>query len=223
MKKEFSVLLSLVIISLGGRLVSGKGHKSGRTTWSDTSAHEHAVASQLAPWNNSGARTSPATVRGISKKERTIHSPDRMLLARITTYGYVVSLGGGVTTHTSESTIQICTSDNKIIVSRSFMTRSHTTGITIEDARWTKDSQFLVLSGTIQSGHQPGHVPTYFFSRKAGKICALDPRVGIWVTSRFILTPHDSVTVRVRERLPGGGFTDNAVKTVDLRSLTVKR
>lgn len=220
MKKDAYVLLSIAMISIGGWFFPGTVYQLAVATRSDSSAGETIVTRGPGRWSNPRSRMYISKAVTVSKKERSIYSPDKTLLATVTTYGYIVPFGGGVTTNTSESVIRISTSKGSLISSRSFITKDHTTGITIDNVEWTKDSQFLVFNGTIQLGHQPGHVPTYFFSREKRKIHALDPYVGIWVTGGFTLVARDSIRVMVRERLPHGGFVNNLTKTVALKVLS---
>lgn len=146
------------------------------------------------------------------EKRRIFYSPDGTLVAIIVSYYFE-------NTHTTESAVEICSSKLRVLCSKSFLSRDHEHGMKVLIAKWTKDSKYFVFDGTIQGGHQPGHLPTYFYSRDNNEIFSLDRLVGIWVTDHFKFGPDDSVTVMVRKSLIEGGFSDSLIKAVDLNDV----
>ena len=148
-------------------------------------------------------------------KIRKILSPDKSHYAIITTYHFK-SKGS------SESKIKIFSSKENVQAYKSFISKDHKHGMEIIKTEWSGDSKFFVFNGVIQGGHQPGHLPTYFFSRVSNKIQSLDPLLGIWVTGNFNILSNDRLSVPVRDRLPNGSFSDSLVKKIDLKDLRRK-
>ncbi len=148
-------------------------------------------------------------------KVRKVYSHNKKYYALITTYHFNSN-------SSSESKIEIFSFLNKPVAFESFISKNHNHGMAIIKTAWTRDSKFFVFNGVLQGGHQPGHLPTYFFSIKSGKIQPLDPLVGIWVTGNFNILSNDRLSVQVKEGLPNGRISDSLVKKIDLKDLKRK-
>ena len=148
-------------------------------------------------------------------KIRKIISPNKKYFALITTYHFKSN-------GSSESKIEIFSSSNKPVAFENFISKDHNHGMEIIKTAWTHDSKFFVFNGVLQGGHQPGHLPTYFFSIKSSKIQPLDPLVGIWITGNFNILSNDRLSVQIKEGLPNGSINDSLVKKIDLKDLKRK-
>lgn len=142
-------------------------------------------------------------------KIQKIASPDRTLWA------YVITRKSRDFA-SSESKLEVRSSKGKILCSRNFVSTDGTHGMKILQCEWTANSEYLVFNGEGTAGHQPGHLPTYFYSRAKNKIYDLDPFVGIWITGDFKLVAPDTVRVRVRDRLGDGSYCDTLWRVENL-------
>lgn len=120
----------------------------------------------------------------------------------------------------TESGIELRKSNGGLIGIKNFFSKDHEHGLSVVKAEWTYDSKFFVFSTISSGGQQPGHFPTFFYSKADNKIHALDHFVGIWVTNpEFFIQAPDLLTVTVRDRLANGIFADTLSKTVHLGRL----
>lgn len=144
-----------------------------------------------------------------TKEQTIIPSPDKKLSARI------ISLNTS-DPDASESRIEIHSARGKVLCSQSYISSDHSHGMKIWKSQWTTDSEYFIFNGSISGGHQPSHVPTFFYNRGDNKIHRLDPLVGIWVMSDFRLIADDSVSVTVSDRLPNGRIVDTLLRVIHL-------
>ncbi len=155
----------------------------------------------------------PLSAPGVLKHAKIITSPDKTMIARIITADV---LGSG----NAESSIELRRSNGSLIGIKNFVSKDHEHGFSVVKAEWTYDSKFFVFSMISSGGHEPGHFPTFFYSRVDNKIHTLDHFVGIWVTNpEFFIQAPDILFVTVRDRLANGEFADTLSKTVHLGKL----
>ena len=155
----------------------------------------------------------PLLAFGGSKKVKIIPSGDKTMAARIIT---IDARGDG----NVESSIELRRANGSFIGSKNFASKDYEHGLSIVKGEWTYDSKFFVFSTISSGGQQPGHFPTFFYSRIDNKIHTLDHFVGTWVTNpEFFIQAPDLLSITVRDRLANGKFSDTVSKTVHLGKL----
>ena len=156
-----------------------------------------------------------STISYAQFETRTIKSPDNKIIVKIISTGKSEDAG-------SESKIKIITTDGKLLKTKSYFSEDHSHGLYINQAKWTSDSKYFVFNTTLSGGHQPGHIPTFFWIKGINKIERLDPYVGIWVLSDFKLSEPDSITITVSHKMSNGIINWNLIKTISLNDLVKK-
>src|SRR5258708_7453017 len=153
-------------------------------------------------------------IGGPKNRVKQFVSPDKTLLANVLTAEWK---------NGTESKIEFRKVKGKLLGGKSFLSRDHEHGLGVIKAEWTLDSKFFVFSTIASGGHQPGHFPTFFYSRLDTSIHLLDKFVGIWITSPdFVLLFPDSVSLTVRDKMPDGAFIDTLSRIVCLHNLHEK-
>jgi len=75
---------------------------------------------------------------------------------------------------------------------RSFASSDGSHGEGIDHAAWTINGQFFVFNTSSSGGHQPWHLPMYFYSRSTNRFYGLDSSIGP-VTSDFSLVGRSTL------------------------------
>lgn len=112
---------------------------------------------------------------------------------------------------TGESKVTLRTRDGRVLAARRFVSPDGAHGYRVERAAWTPDSQFFVFSLASSGGHQPWRFPTYFFSRRDGRMRLLDDFVGPVASPDFELRAPDILV------LPGDGERTSAGSPLPIR------
>jgi hypothetical protein len=110
-------------------------------------------------------------------QNQTYDSPDKRLQV-------IVVAVGKKGYRNSESRVEIRTSDGRVLRHRSFSSPDGEHGEGVGRAEWSADGQFFVFNTSSSGGHQPWHIPTYFYNRKRNRFFSLDDYIG-QVTSDF--------------------------------------
>ena len=143
-------------------------------------------------------------------------SSDKLLVASILT----IESDTGVD---AESKLEFRDGKGRLLGGKSFISKDHTHGLGVIKAQWTFDSNFFVFSTIASGGQQPGHFPTFFYSKLDNKIHVLDTFMGGWITSpEYQLEFPDGISVTVRGRLPNGKIADTLLRSVNLGQLEEK-
>jgi hypothetical protein len=108
----------------------------------------------------------------------------------------------------AESRVEIRSASGALLRRRSFASSDHNHGEQVNHAQWTSDGRFFVFTTGSSGGHQPWHVPTYFYSVGRNRFYGLDAMAGP-IISDFTLRHNRLLTTRM-------GLNAN-----DLRPLTV--
>src|SRR6266446_5664173 len=94
----------------------------------------------------------------VPPQSRTYDSPDKRLRV------IVIAVGQrGYKWY--ESRVEIRTSNGTVLRYRSFSSIDGEHGKGVGRAEWSTDGQFFVFNTSSSGGHQPWHIPTYFYSR----------------------------------------------------------
>jgi len=122
----------------------------------------------------------------VHAQSQTYNSPDKRLR------GIVVTLGEKGYKN-SESRVEIRTPNGRVLRYRSFSSPDGEHGEGVDRAEWSADGQFFVFNTSSSGGHQPWHIPTYFYSRKRNRFFSLDDYIGP-VTSDFKIGKRNMVS-----------------------------
>lgn len=136
-------------------------------------------------------------------------SPDAAVAAIVTT---APPRGAG----TGESQVTLRTRGGRVLATRRFASPDGAHGYRVERAAWTPDSQFFVFSLASSGGHQPWRFPTFFFSRRDGRVRLLDDFVGPIATPGFVLSAPD-ILVLPGDRDAGGTGSPAPIRLHELR------
>lgn len=90
-----------------------------------------------------------------------------------------------------ESRLMILSRQGVLRYRKNFSSPDCEHGAAIVRGEWTPDSQFFVFNVESTGGHQPGHLPVYFYSQKRNKLYRLEDYIGYIVAQDFtIQAPH---------------------------------
>ena len=135
---------------------------------------------------------------GAFAQTKSYDSPNkkvRVLIVAVGAKGY----------ETYESRVEIRSSAGALLLSKSFWSRDHNHGEGVQHAAWTADGRFFVFNTSSSGGHQPWHVPTYFYDARSARLRSVDSVAGP-ITSDFDLRRSTLVTTRMGatadEKLP---------------------
>jgi hypothetical protein len=146
-------------------------------------------------------------------KMKWYFSPDTMFAARVTT---VQEKGGG----NAESRIEIGTTKGKRLAVDDFISKDREHGLGVLTAKWTYDSQFFVFSTMASGGRQPGHFPTYFYSRRGNRFYSLDRLIKTRIIDpEFYIDPPDVILITGRDVLKHGVLGDTLQRAAHLGNL----
>jgi len=141
-------------------------------------------------------------------KNRVYYSPDRKVRV------VIVPVGKGI--HKFDETRLDILQGRRVVRSRDFSSDDGQHGEAVRRGAWTEDGQYFIFNTTYSGGHQPWHLPTYFFDRSREKIFSLEDYVGP-ISRDFFVPGHDSVCVFVLNPKKKFPAADSVV--VDLRTL----
>jgi hypothetical protein len=85
-----------------------------------------------------------------------------------------------------ESRVEIRSFNGALLRRKNFTSRDQSHGETVAHAEWTADGHFFVFTTGSSGGHQPWHIPTYFYSVGRNRFYSVDSIVGA-VLSDFAL------------------------------------
>jgi hypothetical protein len=122
----------------------------------------------------------------VRAQSQTYNAPDRRIRA-------VVVNVGKMGHENSESRVEIRTPNGRVLRYRSFSSIDGEHGEGVDRAEWSADGQFFVFNTSSSGGHQPWHIPTYFYNRKRNRFFLLDDYIGP-VTSDFKISKRNMVS-----------------------------
>ena len=121
----------------------------------------------------------PVSVRTAHSQE--VKSPDGSLRVRIIS----------VSTSCAENRIAIFNASGALLYRKDFSSSDCEHGQVIVRSQWTPDSKFFVFNTESTGGHQPGHRPVLFYSRRSNRLYRLENFIGYIVAQDFGLeAPH---------------------------------
>jgi hypothetical protein len=120
-------------------------------------------------------------------------SPDKSLVATIEPF--LKTKGKAV-----ENVISIVKGDGTVLAKMDFRSHDKEHGYIIDKIQWTVDSNFLVFSTYSSGGHQPWHVPTFFFARSDNKIRSIDDLLGPVLDSDFEISSTNILKVLIQDK-----------------------
>lgn len=148
-----------------------------------------------------------------SKRVKFYYSPDKLTVARILT---AAGQGGG----NAESSVEVLKPKGSVLGAQNFMSRDHEHGLGVVKAEWTGDSKYFVFSLIASGGNDPGHFPTFFYSREDNKMRVLDTAIGIWITDPdFQIEYDDIILVNGRNLSRDGRVSDTLSRAAHLSQL----
>ncbi len=166
------------------------------------------------PGNEKMRGISPATpVAAVTQSQDVYTSPDSALRVRIVPAGKFQGY------ERYESRVEISNRRGSLLYTRSYASADGNHGEGVGHAEWSGDSQFFVFNTSSSGGHQPWHLPTYFYSRRANRVYRLDDFVGP-VTTDFVLRAPDVIEAK---RLDTEDHTDMDGLPVTARLSKVSR
>ncbi len=141
------------------------------------------------------------------------YSPDKATVVSILTVG-------GEDGRNSESRIDVRKPGGSLLGSQNFISRDHAHGMGVVKAEWTPDSRFFVFSTISSGGQDPGHFPTFFYSRALNTMHLLDTAIGVWITDpEFQIDYDDVILVNGRDLSKDGRVTDTLSRAAHLSKL----
>jgi hypothetical protein len=119
------------------------------------------------------------------RAQQRYKSPDGFLRVRI----------ARVSKTCTEDRLAIFASDGALVYRKDFSSSDCEHGEGIVRGEWTADSQFFVFNVESTGGHQPGHRPVSFYSRRENKLHQLENYTGYIVARDFtLIAPHIVLT-----------------------------
>jgi hypothetical protein len=90
-----------------------------------------------------------------------------------------------------EDRLEIFRRTGALLYQKDFSSPDCAHGAVIVRGEWSPDSQFFVFNVESTGGHQPGHRPIFFYSRRENKLHRLENYTGYIVAQDFTLAaPH---------------------------------
>ena len=123
-------------------------------------------------------------------------SPDQQLRA------CVLSVGKHPNPPFNESRVEIRNMKGMVLATKDFKSPDGEHGRNVQKREWSPDSQFFVFNVESTGGHQPGHLPVNFYSRRDHKLYLLEHFVGYITSQDFALKAPDVLKTR-SQKLPG--------------------
>ena len=137
----------------------------------------------------------PVFVR--TQHPQQIKSPDGSLRASITS----------LSKSCAENRLAIYTVSGALLYRKDFTSSDCEHGDVIMRGQWTADSRFFVFNVESTGGHQPGHKPVLFYSRRSNRLYRLENFIGYIVAQDFTLeAPHIIRTEKQKTVGESGGF-----------------
>jgi hypothetical protein len=153
---------------------------------------------------------------GTKRRLKEYFSPDSAMVVSVFT---LYQEGNG----DMESSIEFRTMKGALIGGKSFLSKDHSHGLGVMKAVWTLDSKYFVFSTIASGGRLPGIFPTFFFSRRDGKLHMLDAFQETKIVSpEFEIEYPDRVSIDVERRLHDGTTSGVATHTWRLSDLKDK-
>jgi hypothetical protein len=114
--------------------------------------------------------------------------------------------------------VEVRTSRGTLLQTKRLAPQIYSGGEAVGHAEWSSDGNFFVFNTYNLGGHQPWHVPTYFYCVKDKRIHSLDALVGL-ITSDFSLLGNTITTTRLKV----GKEMANEPLTVTLPAIVPRR
>src|SRR5260221_9023286 len=133
-----------------------------------------------------------------AEQPQNYKSPDDFFHVRITPAGKICP----------EARLAILNRAGAVLYRKDFSSSGCEHGYVIVRGEWSPDSKFFVFNVESTGGHQPGHLPVYFYSRRENKLYRLEDFIGYIVSRGFSFkTPHIIGTAKKKrprrdERIP---------------------
>jgi hypothetical protein len=121
---------------------------------------------------------------------KTVESPNQAIRA-------VIVPVGATGRENSESRIEIRSARGRLLRRLNFVSADHSHGEGVGHAEWTHDGAFFVFTTGSSGGHQPWHVPTYFYSVAHNRFYSLDAMIDRPIISDFTLRGEVVMTTRM--------------------------
>ncbi len=115
-----------------------------------------------------------------------------------------------------ESRIKIFKPGGALLFRKQFSSSDCEHGSRIVRAQWTADSQFFVFNVESTGGHQPGHKPVFFYSRRKNQLYRLERFIGYLVAQDFTLEAPHMVGTEKQKRV---GESEGIPIKINLRRL----
>ena len=141
-----------------------------------------------------------------AQQPQNYKSPDDFFHVRITPAGKICP----------EARLAILNRAGAVLYRKDFSSSGCEHGYVIVRGEWSPDSKFFVFNVESTGGHQPGHLPVYFYSRRENKLYRLEDFIGYIVARDFTLkAPHIVGT----EKQEGPGRDEGIPIKVNLRQI----
>jgi hypothetical protein len=102
----------------------------------------------------------------------------------------------------AEARLAIFTVSGAVLYQRGFSSSDCEHGEVIVRGQWTADSRLFVFNVESTGGHQPGHKPVLFYSRRSNKLYRLENFIGYIAAQDFTLeAPH---IIRIEKQKTAG-------------------
>jgi len=141
-----------------------------------------------------------------AQRSQDYRSPDGFLRVKIT----------AVSKKCPEDRLAIFRRNGALLFRKNFSSSDCEHGDIIIRGEWSADSQFFVFNVESTGGHQPGHRPVFFYSRRGNKLYCLENYVGYIVAQDFTLEGRHIVQTERQKTI--GGSEGVAIK-VNLRQI----
>ena len=121
---------------------------------------------------------------------KSIKSPDGKLTARILS---IQKAKEGP----PEFIIEIIDADKKLVAREDFTSKEGDQGLSIDNAKWSPDSQFFVFSTFSSGGHMAWQFPSYFYSQTDKRIHDFADYLSPIAEGDFVLKSPDKITITI--------------------------
>ena len=102
-----------------------------------------------------------------------------------------------------ENRLAILNRNGALLYRKNFSSSDCEHGSGIVRGEWSSDSQFFVFNVEHTGGHQPGHRPVYFYSRRNNRLYSLEDDIGYIVAADFTLKEPNIVLTEKQEFVGG--------------------
>jgi hypothetical protein len=126
-------------------------------------------------------------------QSKVYRSPDGALRVRVI----------AVSEKCPENRLAILKRNGALLYRKDFSSPDCEHGSGIVRGEWSADSQFFVFNVSLSGGHQPGHRPLYFYSRRKNRLYSLENDIGYIIAADFTLKdPH--IVLTEKQKFVGG-------------------